>query len=403
MLKSLRTKGSFLFVTAALSTGAFAQQSTQAAKIEGPVKDAGVYHVATGTWSRGTNQTANFGPLTLFNNDANTGFFGLYTGGQIWFGTGRVPSTTGHPNATSDSYTVDGWSVAYCTSNAGGSFIGGCFMYANLGSCVLPGAPDSALGIGGLPGSGTPGTASCWLVTVDLAGTSFAITGCPGDGDGVFDGSPDLDTFGAGFLFTNTASGGAGPFLNGDPNNFPYGDGTYYQNPGSTGSGLGIADQFWLIDTTGALANGCYWFGGYPGGNPFGSFWLQLFGDGDGGGDLCDKVCQSNPSSAGAGAHISASDNGDGTYTLSAEPVPNQPGIFFHAPNSIRIPFGNGFLCAGGGLVRLLPPVVGSGGVASRVTDVSGLSGTRYFQYWFRDPAGGGAFFNTSNAICCDF
>jgi hypothetical protein len=54
-------------------------------------------------------------------------------------------------------------------------------------------------------------------------------------------------------------------------------------------------------------------------------------------------------------------------------------------------------------IVRLLPPVQGSEGVAHSTIDVRALSGTRYFQYWFRDPHGGGAFFNTSNAICCDF
>ena len=39
-----------------------------------------------------------------------------------------------------------------------------------------------------------------------------------------------------------------------------------------------------------------------------------------------------------------------------AEPVPNEPFLFFMGPNAIQAPFGNGFLCVGGGLTRILPP-----------------------------------------------
>ncbi len=50
---------------------------------------------------------------------------------------------------------------------------------------------------------------------------------------------------------------------------------------------------------------------------------------------------------------------------------------------------------------------MGAGNVATYTYDNSdakhSLAGyvgtTRNFQYWFRDPAGGGAFFNTSNAM----
>ena len=40
----------------------------QAAKITAPVKDAGVYHMATGTWTRNTSATANIGPKVIYNN-----------------------------------------------------------------------------------------------------------------------------------------------------------------------------------------------------------------------------------------------------------------------------------------------------------------------------------------------
>jgi hypothetical protein len=79
----------------------------------------------------------------------------------------------------------------------------------------------------------------------------------------VFDGTEALDDFGWTILLQVQGTGGFnGPFLCGDPNNYPYGDGTYYQNPGAIGTGLGTLDQFWLNDTSGTYANGCYWFGG---------------------------------------------------------------------------------------------------------------------------------------------
>jgi len=126
-------------------------------------------------------------------------------------------------------------------------------------------------------------------------------------------------------------------------------------------------------------------------------------------GDIGTRVCQSLPSSTGFPALISASGSdlaGAGNMlTLTSEPVPNQPGIFFYGPNQIRVPFGNGFLCAGGGLTRILPPVVAAGMVASVTIDNSRFNpaDVAYFQHWYRDPAGGGAAFNTSDAICVTF
>ena len=119
--------------------------------------------------------------------------------------------------------------------------------------------------------------------------------------------------------------------------------------------------------------------------------------------DSGESYCRANPNSTGSPAIISSIDNGDGTMTVVAQPVPNQPGIFFHGGNRIELPFGNGFLCTGGGLVRLNPPVVASGNFAQRVVDITTLDGERGFQYWFRDPAGGGAAFNTSDAVNYDF
>jgi hypothetical protein len=121
------------------------------------------------------------------------------------------------------------------------------------------------------------------------------------------------------------------------------------------------------------------------------------------------KYCATNSNSTGSPADISASGSASsaaGDLTLEASPVPNKSGIFFHGANQIQVPFGNGFNCVAGGVKRgavVLP----TGNLASYTYDNSNAKhdlsahvGTnRNFQFWHRDPMGGGAFFNTSNAI----
>jgi len=391
-------------VCGGLVTGVAAQHVKQAAPIRGPIRDAGVYHVASGTWTRDDRAARGIAPRVCFNDDASSGLFGVMPSSETWFGTGRLPGTSDPslPNVSTDVYWIDGFQIGYCNSEGPAGVAITLSAYEKLLSCVDPlGQPLAVQAtLGGLPGSSAPGVQACWIVTIDLAGTTL-VTPIAGEGGDEYDGVLDEDTGGIGFSFVSTAGGYAGPILAGDPRNFPYGDGTYYQNPTAPGSGLGIQDQFYLLDSTGALANGCYWFGGYFQGHPFASSWLRLFAEQED--QPCLSVCQSNPSSAGAGARIELGAIASGSWTFVAAPVPDQPGIFFHGPSSIRVPFGDGYLCAGGGIVRLLPPVVAVGHVAEVSVDITGLSGMRYFQYWFRDPAGGGASFNTSDAICCEF
>jgi len=72
-----------------------------------------------------------------------------------------------------------------------------------------------------------------------------------------------------------------------------------------------------------------------------------------------ENVCIATPSSTGAPASMSAfgSDRarpGD-ALTLTAEPVPDQVGIFFFGSSAREVPFGHGYLCVGGGVTRMLP------------------------------------------------
>jgi len=120
---------------------------------------------------------------------------------------------------------------------------------------------------------------------------------------------------------------------------------------------------------------------------------------------LGEPHCTATPNSSGCPASVTALGQASvsaNDLTLLATPVPDQPFIFFFGPNRIQVPFGNGFLCAGGGLTRILPPGAALGGVALRPVDLPGVRlvpGAHSFQCWFRDPAGGGSALNTSDAV----
>jgi hypothetical protein len=82
-------------------------------------------------------------------------------------------------------------------------------------------------------------------------------------------------------------------------------------------------------------------------------------------------------------------------------------GIFFYGPDPAEVPFGNGYLCVAGGLVRLPLVKTDASGQASRAIDFENMPAggeitageTRRFQFWFRDPAAGGSYFDLSDAI----
>ncbi len=122
------------------------------------------------------------------------------------------------------------------------------------------------------------------------------------------------------------------------------------------------------------------------------------------------NFCVAETNSTGGAATITVSGSQSlaaNDLTLTTTGVPNKPFLYFHGPNQQQVPFGDGFLCAGGALIRIVPPGVAVGGVATRTVDLpsAGISsvGDRNFQCWFRDPAAGGAGFNTSDAATVTF
>jgi hypothetical protein len=95
--------------------------------------------------------------------------------------------------------------------------------------------------------------------------------------------------------------------------------------------------------------------------------------------------------------------------------VPGFSGIFFYGAETSPLPFGEGWLCLGAPLARLLPvaPVDASGQAALTVDLAAPPTGsgpaeitpgsTWNFQFWYRDPSGGPAGFNTSSGLRVSF
>lgn len=129
------------------------------------------------------------------------------------------------------------------------------------------------------------------------------------------------------------------------------------------------------------------------------------------------NFCVASPNSTGQAASISSEGSGyvpKNDYVLTAAGCPaNQLGIFVMGTGQASTPFGNGVLCVGGGVLRLLPPVsTGASGSCALALDFTHASSsasqidageTWNFQFWFRDVAAGGAGFNLSNGLSATF
>jgi hypothetical protein len=127
--------------------------------------------------------------------------------------------------------------------------------------------------------------------------------------------------------------------------------------------------------------------------------------------------CPGFPNSTGTGAVIEASGSTSvaaNDFHLSVSHAPaGQMGIFFFGPEPASTPFGNGRLCIGvgtTGTVRLRPAQpADANGELSRQVDLTtqpaaayiAAGDQRFFQFWYRDPAGGG--FNLSSAVRVHF
>jgi hypothetical protein len=126
------------------------------------------------------------------------------------------------------------------------------------------------------------------------------------------------------------------------------------------------------------------------------------------------SYCIGAPNSVGLGALIGWS----GSLSIAEDDFvlgvvgcpPGTSGLFFYGAGATDVPFGNGHLCVEGALFRLGAQSVDGAGHAFRplllhqpplnagpgaITPASAWN----FQFWYRNPAGGGAGFNTSDAL----
>ena len=132
------------------------------------------------------------------------------------------------------------------------------------------------------------------------------------------------------------------------------------------------------------------------------------------GGDGCPAAaseCASGPNSSGAAATIAAAGSTSvlaNALTLSASGCPpNVNARFFFGAGAAQTPYGNGLLCVASPTVGLPVVATDAAGTASQSLDLAGLgiapATTRRFQLVFRDPAAGGASFDTSDAVAVTF
>jgi len=123
------------------------------------------------------------------------------------------------------------------------------------------------------------------------------------------------------------------------------------------------------------------------------------------------STCFTSPNSVGPGALIgmygSRSESANDFHLICTGLPPNGSGIFFYGQNEAFQPFGNGYRCIGNPVIRL--PIVNASQFGEVTFDVNlpstqiDAGETWFFQYWYRNPAAGGAGFNLSDAVGVPF
>lgn len=417
------------------------QQLNGIHKVPGAVKHAGIYHVATGTWTRtGGGAVSNFGASDIvYSNTAESGYFssaggnGGFAAGSENFDEGGLPGTTnGNPftgaGPNRDEYKINFLEFAYCDLGAAATSGWTFNFYESYDPCTLGANPDGTATVAGFPANG-----GCWLVDIDLAGAEFCLGADGGAVAPGWDNDPDFDSFGWSFTYSGTGAGAAGPLLCGDPvatdptyvaGGLPLdGSNTYYgavSACNSLGTGYLTRDFWWLEDPT-AASSGCYFFGGYGnnngcGGpsNPYASWYMQMSAEAGSCGTptIGTIYCTSNPNSTGSNTSMTLLGSASAAandLTLAAGNLPNNTfGFFLYSPTqgSVPNPGGSqGDLCLGGAIGRFVGAgQVKSSGAGTEITlsttagewDLSALPGptgssaavagnTANFQAWHRD------------------
>jgi len=129
---------------------------------------------------------------------------------------------------------------------------------------------------------------------------------------------------------------------------------------------------------------------------------------------LAFNVCFTSPNSVNAVGAVMAfagsqSVANNDLVLLAGGCPPNTSGIFYFGANETFAVFGNGFRCIGSPTFRLGIIQANVFGDAVQSLNIPSAPGgisagqTKYFQFWYRNPAGGGAGFNLSDALSVPF
>ena len=439
------------------STATAQLQNGTVSPITSQVKDAGVYHMATGTWTRNTTASALVGPSALYDNSCTVGYYTGLAQGDIMGDSGRIPSQS--DGGLADAYHINCFSLAYCTFEPVVTTLGLSY-YDCYAACdgFLAQTPVQAYALVNVPAGGTAGTQGCWILTFDLTNTTFGFD-LAGDCNGTFDNVASTDSFGWTWTqLSPTTGSNAGPILAGDPLGVfnascgVIGEDTDHPGwgpaAGLPGNGIGVLDQF---EIDGGATTGCFWFGGYgaAGLNPMAALYHELFGEGgsttenqgtgfcaaDGSQGVCPGGV-TNSGTPGGCPHISGPNGGAGclltptgnatfgsdTYGFSVTAGPSSLGILIQGAVALGYPNGNitvpnsaGKFCVNPqlrGFVETTP--LGAGSDEAAIDDFRAMpfgataiggGATTYNQFWFRDTGnpnanpGVGAEFNFSNAV----
>ncbi len=460
MLQRLARTVLALVCCCAASSAADPQRSPRVRPIQAPVRDAGVYHVATGTWTRKI-ASAQIGADIVYNNTCSTGYFSALDG-DAYVDEGRIPSPTSPTSATSRpgnqlGYTIDGFQIAYCTDQPGGPGTVTYNFYESYSGCtsVIGVTPTAGFAVTGLPGAIAPPTLACWIVTLDLASppqTASLAFAMLADGDGVYsNGTADLFGWSQESNLPNASQAATGPIIAGDYNLCSAFDGTRWDSPVNYAEpGTGMSTQDFFFTENGPTTPGCYFFGGAPLASFHLIFYSQVCGTpggpgsifcpGDGSGTSCP--CGNNSlallppgdpvgctSSLNVGGRLRSSGGtspctypplGPGSVSISSDDLillgsqmPNSSALYFQGTLQVNgglgTVFGDGLRCAGGTLIRLGTKT--NVGGTSQYPEFGDLSvsvkgavtspGVRTYQIWYRNAAVfcTAATFNLSNGL----
>src|SRR5262249_50681345 len=151
--------------------------------ITSPVRDAGIYHLSLGNWTRRVDATSTTSWDVIYANTCPVGYYASLFQHEYIADEGRVPGPNGPVLCDSArlstnagcacSYVVNAFQIGYCTGLHQQVSVKVGFQSAYV-ACAVP-ATEHSFTLTGLPGSPAHAQA-CWQITIDLgASQSFTI------------------------------------------------------------------------------------------------------------------------------------------------------------------------------------------------------------------------------------